>query len=417
MKEINYQEALREVARYMVRLKRPERLLRLITRYIDREMKLTHTSILVLDEKKKHFIFVDSKGTRRIPLGLIRFDADHPLVACFQKTKKKHLPMSGDFLSRSDLKQWLSEDPPPEEWASCRPQMEKMEKAMHVLEAELVVPGYSKGVLVSLLLLGKKTDGGSFNKEEISFFHILNQDCSMAFRVAAYHNDLAERNRELAKRLAEIEKLRKKEQDTYYGVLRSLAQEVYAKDAYTFGHIRQVEKLGLMTAKEMGLDFSPKERNTLSAGLILHDVGKIGIPDHILQKKGSLNPEEWTVMQSHVEKGVKILEHLTDFEEVVQIVKCHHENYDGSGYPQGLRGEQIPIASRIVSVVDAFHAIVSTRYYRKGRSMEGAFEELRRCAGTQFDPRVVDAFVRAMDREIKARGVDFFLAGEVQNVA
>jgi putative nucleotidyltransferase with HDIG domain len=182
--------------------------------------------------------------------------------------------------------------------------------------------------------------------------------------------------------------------------MKSLAQEVHAKDPYTFGHIRQVERLGLMTAEELGLSLSGRARDILSAGLLLHDVGKIGIPDNVLKKPGALDSEEWKVMRTHVEKGVKILEPLSDFKEVAEIVRCHHENYDGSGYPRGIKGEKIPIEARIVSVVDAFHAIVSTRCYHEGQSMEVAFKELERCAGTQFDPKVVGAFIRAMKRHL-----------------
>ena len=103
-------------------------------------------------------------------------------------------------------------------------------------------------------------------------------------------------------------------------------------------------------------------------------------------------------MKLHPEKGAKILAPLSGFKEVAKIVLCHHERYDGAGYPAGLRGEQIPFESRIISVVDAFHAIISTRSYKKGYPLEAAYQELERCAGTQFDPRVVQAFIRAHKR-------------------
>jgi len=164
-----------------------------------------------------------------------------------------------------------------------------------------------------------------------------------------------------------------------------------------------------MAAREMGLDLTGRKKDILSAGLILHDVGKIGIPDHILNKPSALNEEEWKIMRTHVDKGVMILEPLTDFKEVKEIVRCHHENHDGSGYPRGLKGGQIPVESRIVAVVDAFHAIVSTRCYSRGRPVETAFEELGRCAGTQFDPKVVEAFIRGMKKELKKRGIDFYV--------
>lgn len=231
----------------------------------------------------------------------------------------------------------------------------------------------------------------------------------MAVKNSEYYQKLVERNEELTHRLEEIENMRRKERKTYTQIMLSLAQEVYVKDSYTYGHVNQVERLGLLTAREMGLDLSGRRADVLSAGLILHDVGKIGIPDAILKKPGPLSPEEWKVMKTHVEKGEKILEPLSDFQEVLEIVRSHHENFDGSGYPRGLKGEQIPLFARIVSVVDAFHAIVSTRCYSKGRSVEDAFRELRRCSGTQFDPVAVEAFIRSLSREMKKRGVGFFL--------
>ena len=396
-RKINYHKTLRDVAQSMVRLRRPERLLKIITRLIDREVGLAHTSLLIRDEKNGHFIFVDSKGRRRLPVGLVKIDTNHPLVLWFQKASRA-ANGGRDYLHRWELGK-----------RRVKSEAEDMIKAMDDLKAELIVPGYYKEALIGLLLLGRKRDGRRFTSEEISFFQVLAQDCSIAVKTAEFHRSLLEQNQELARRLAEIEKLRKKERDTNYQIMRALAEEVHVKDAYTFGHISQVERLGLMTAREMGLDLTGEKAEFLSAGLILHDVGKIGIPDHILKKPAKLDHEEWMVMRTHVEKGAKILEPLENFREVAEIVRCHHEHFDGSGYPRGIKGEQIPMEARIVSVVDAFHAIVSTRCYSQGRPVEVAFEELKRCAGTQFDPVVVEAFIRALKKEMKKRGVGFFL--------
>ena len=398
VKGINYQRALRDVAKSMVRLKRPERLLRMITRYIDRELGLTHTSLVLLDEERHRYTFIDSKGRGRIPASLIRFDLDHPLVLWFQRNGRH----PHDYLYRPLLKRHtrlISAVHPPSEVL-----VKEVGKAMDDLKVELAIPGYFKKTLLGLMLLGCKTSHRAFTDEEISFFQILVQDCSMAAKTAEYHQNLLRQNEELAKRVKEIEALRKKEQDTFYEILLSLAQEVFAKDAYTFGHVRQVERLGLLTAKEMNLDLSGRGKDILSAGLVLHDVGKIGIPDRVLNKPGPLDPAEWEIMKTHVQKGADILSHMTDFRQVAEIVRCHHENFDGSGYPRGLKGDKIPIQSRIVSVVDAFHAIVSNRCYRQGRPVEVAFAELRRCAGTQFDPVVVEALIRAIQRELQHKG-------------
>jgi HD-GYP domain-containing protein (c-di-GMP phosphodiesterase class II) len=405
--QIDYQKTLRDIAKSMVRLKRPKRLLRMITRLIDRHFGLTHTSLLIYESKNSRYTFVDSKGSGRLPLKLIKMEEQHQLVVCFQKLSRAH-GHNEDYVSRGEMQDWLEvkgEKAP----AMIREDIERIVRSLDDFKAELAVPGYYKERLIGLLLLGRKHDHSAFTEEEISFFQILVQDCSMALKTSEYHQSLVEQNEELERRLGEIETLRKKEHETYYQIMRALAQEVHAKDSYTFGHIGQVERLGMMTARELGMDLSGRKKDILSAGLILHDVGKIGIPDHILKKQSRLDDDEWKIMRTHPEKGAKILAPLTDFKEVAEIVLTHHERWDGSGYPRGIKGEQIPVEARIVSVVDSFHAIVSTRCYSQGRPVEVALDELKRCAGSQFDPAVVEAFTKALKREMKKRGVGFFL--------
>jgi response regulator RpfG family c-di-GMP phosphodiesterase len=406
-KSRDYQEILRLMAKNMVRLKQPKHLLKIITRFIDREFGLTHTSLLVLEEERHRFIFVDSKGLRRFPVKLIKFDLDYPLIAWFQNARRRNGREGGeDFLTLPMVNKWCaSAGVQLSAHAGKENGLLRVQKAMGDLKAELAIPAYYKKSLTGLLLLGQKKDQSGFSPLEISFLQILTQDCAMAVKMAQYHHHLVKKNQELAHRVEEIEKLRKKEHDTYYQIMRALAQEVNVKDSYTFGHVRQVERLGMMTAKEMGLDLSGRKKDILSASLILHDVGKIGIPDHILNKPSRLNPEEWEIMKTHVDKGAKILEPLTDFKEVAEIVRSHHENFDGSGYPRGLKGSEIPVEARIVSVVDAFHAIVSNRSYDAARPLEEAFRELEKGAQKQFDPEVVQAFIRAFKKNFPKRNL------------
>ncbi len=399
---VDYQEILRNISQSMVRLHRPERLLKLILRYLDKDMGISHAGIMVFKEGQEHYTFVDSRGKGRIPASLVKFEKSHPLVAWFSSPKRRK-PSLNDYLSYAGLERTLVEgrkNLPPgilAEW-------DRAAYVMKSLRLELVIPAYFKKQLLGLLILGARRDKRPFSPDEIAFFQIMTQDCSMVVKTAEYQRTLFEKNAQLEQQIEAVRNLREKEQRTYYEIMRSLASEVYAKDAYTFGHVGQVERLGVLTAKEMGLDLSGRKKDILSAGLTLHDVGKIGIPDHILNKPDRLTDEEWEVMKTHVEKGAKILEPLTDFREVREIVRCHHENYDGTGYPRGLKGDEIPMEARIVSVVDAFHAIVSTRCYNKGKPPEAAFDELKRCSGKQFDPLVVEAFVRAMQREMRKRG-------------
>jgi putative nucleotidyltransferase with HDIG domain len=401
--KFDYQEVLRDVARSMVRLKRPDRLLKLITRFIDRQFGLAHASLLIFDPKKDHYVFVNSKGTKRLPMGLVKFNSDHPLVQWFSGSKKK-LPFQKDFLFLSDVKKMLSRAEFRLASNSKADQLAGIQKTMQNLKVELLVPGYFKDTLVGLLMLGRRVNGRCFTAQEVTFFQTLAHDCSMAVKTAEYNQNLVEQNQELAKRLEEIERMRNKEQRTYYEIMRSLAEEVHAKEPYVFGHISEVERLGMMTAREMGMDLSGKTKDLLSAAMILHDVGKIGIPDNILCKPGRLTPDEWRIMKTHVEKGARILEPLTDFKKVREIIMAHHERFDGSGYPRGLKGDEISIEARIISVVDSFHAIVSSRCYREGRSIDFAIHEIRNCAGTQFDPVVVRAFLKALKKELQEKG-------------
>lgn len=404
-KKFDYQEALRDVARSMVRLKKPDRLLRLITRFIDRQFGLRHTSLLVQDPKRNRYVFVNSRGSLRVPAGLLKFDDDHALIRWFRSSRKR-TPFEQDYLLLTDIKKTLNKAHFRLAVHSKADMLKEVKRTMETLRVELVVPGYFKNDLVGILMLGAKFSGRFFTNQEILFFQTLSQDCSMAIKTAEHNQNLIDKNRELEKRIEEIEKLRAKEQRTYYEIIRSLAKEVDAKEPYTFGHVAEVEKLGLLTGRELGLDLSGRGKDVLLAALVLHDVGKIGIPDHILTKPGGLTKEEWKIMRTHVEKGAKILEPLSDFQKVREIILSHHERFDGTGYPQGLKGQEIPVEARIVSVVDSFHAIVSNRCYREGRSIEVAFEELRHCSGTQFDPIVVDAFIRIFKKELEKGRID-----------
>lgn len=400
MTSYDYQEALKNAAKTMVRVKNPRRLLKMIVRFIVKEVGLNHASILMYDQLKSRFIFVDSKGSHRIPINLVKLDQTNPLIHWFSHKDRK-LRIQKDYLVLGELSTWIN-DPKTVSDHSLKSRLLQLKDVMETLKAIVCVPGFYKEQLLGVLLLGTKLKGDSFTLEEISFFQTLANDASMTIKTAEYRENLIAKNMELEKQKEELQKrfqeiadLRKKEQETYYEIVMSLAQEVNAKDPYTAGHLQGVERLGIMTAREMGYDLSGRKKDILVASLHLHDVGKIGIPDYILMKPATLTDEEWKIMRQHPSKGAKILEPLTGFREVANVVLHHHENYDGTGYPDGLKGEEIPIEARIVSVVDAFHAIISKRTYSRGRSIDSAFKELERCAGTQFDPKVVEAFIRA----------------------
>jgi HD-GYP domain-containing protein (c-di-GMP phosphodiesterase class II) len=182
---------------------------------------------------------------------------------------------------------------------------------------------------------------------------------------------------------------------SYLGAAEALAAALEAKDDYTADHARSIADLAVDVGRRLGLrDGALRD---LRYGAIFHDIGKIAIPDAILNKPGPLTDEEFEVVKRHPEVGEQILAPIPFLREARRIVRHDHERWDGGGYPDGLRGEEIPIGARIVLVVDAWHAMVSDRPYRAGLAPEEAREELLRHAGTQFDPKVVAALLECLD--------------------
>ncbi len=177
------------------------------------------------------------------------------------------------------------------------------------------------------------------------------------------------------------------------GLLHALTSAVDAKDAYTCGHSERVALLSRYIAQQMKLRDSEIEQIYM-AGL-LHDVGKIGVPEAVLQKPGRLTPEEFEQIKKHPEIGAKILADVKQLKPILPGVLYHHERYDGKGYPEGLAGEKIPLMGRIICMADCFDAMTSSRTYRKALPIEVAMSEIRRCAGTQFDPFLAEAFLRS----------------------
>jgi HD-GYP domain-containing protein (c-di-GMP phosphodiesterase class II) len=183
----------------------------------------------------------------------------------------------------------------------------------------------------------------------------------------------------------------------YRGTAMLLGDVVEADDAYTGSHSQDVVLLSIAVAEELDLD--PKARRDTEFVALLHDVGKIRIPDEIINKPGPLTPEERAVVETHTLIGEEMLDRVGGvLGNVGHVVRSCHERYDGGGYPDGLAGEAIPLVARIVCACDAYSAITTDRPYRAGRSQDEAIAEMRRCAGTHFDPDVVDALARAVER-------------------
>jgi len=193
-------------------------------------------------------------------------------------------------------------------------------------------------------------------------------------------------------RTAELDRALNSLEDAYRSTLRALTSALETRDSETHGHSERVVTYSLRLGKEYGL---PSEKmKALEFGSLLHDIGKIGVPDSILRKPGKLTEEEWVKMREHPVHGQQILRGIEFLEGAARVVSQHHEKWDGSGYPLGLREEDVDVCARIFAVADAFDAITSDRVYRRGKSYQEAAQELDDWAGRQFDPKVVEAFHR-----------------------
>jgi putative nucleotidyltransferase with HDIG domain len=217
----------------------------------------------------------------------------------------------------------------------------------------------------------------------------------------AYQENLeamvAERTEELVQRQHQIERLYGDLEEAYESTLQALVTALDFRDNETHGHSTRVVRYAVTVAEALGV--GEPDLTWIRRGAILHDIGKIGVADSILRKPGKLDEAEWAEMKKHPEMGYRMLQHIRQLEPALEIVYCHQERWDGTGYPRGLRHEEIPLGARIFAVVDTFDAMTSDRPYRAALTIQDARDEIQRFSGRQFDPRVAEAFL-AIDVEV-----------------
>src|SRR5207249_856198 len=203
---------------------------------------------------------------------------------------------------------------------------------------------------------------------------------------------LRERNRELVTMNESLQRTSERLEASHVSVIAALLGSLAAKDHSTQGHSAATMQHALAVAKALGL--GPDELFAVELGALFHDIGKIGIPEHILRKPDKLTEVEWAEMKAHPSIGANLLAQVPNLERIRPIVLAHHERYDGTGYPNGLKGSDIPLAAQIISVADTYQAMTSSRTYRPALSHADAIRELRKVAGTQLNPTVVDVFIQ-----------------------
>lgn len=373
----------------MILVHKPHTLIRMILRTIVRKVRVQHAGILLYERTRNSYIVTITRGKlgSKIPAGLIRLDPHSPIIRFF--THKEYMPLvNGGSLLLDRINSLLEQ----KEMFTGKEEFEKLllgiKFQMKSFDAVVSVPSYYQNTLLGVLMLGEKTNKKSFKKDELDFFVALANDVAMALRNAFVFEDLQ----------LEIERNKR----MFLETTMALSAAIDAKDHYTRGHTNRVTDYSLRIAKKIISDkfdkIDLKFFDNLHIASLLHDIGKIGIPESILNKSAELTSEERKKINEHCLIGAMILDPIKDLRDAIPGIKYHHEWFDGRGYPEGLKGEQIPFIAAIIAVADCFDAMTTDRPYRKAFSKEQAIVELMQCSGSQFHPQVVKATIALYKR-------------------
>jgi putative nucleotidyltransferase with HDIG domain len=273
--------------------------------------------------------------------------------------------------------------------------LERNGGALSRLGARIASPLVARGQLMGIIFLSEKFNREAFSEDDLQIIGAISRHIAMALQNRSLLVSLkrkAEENQRLYRQVHQL----------FQDIVRAFAAAIDLKDPYTRGHSERVARYSEAIAREMGI--SGPQLEYISVAGYLHDIGKILVDRSIINNPLPLSEPEHMTLRSHVTAGYEILSAISDpWKQIAYMTKCHHERFDGSGYPQGLSGDQIPLGSRIVTLADSFDAMITNRAYRRRLPLERALEEIKLNAGRQFDPKVVAAFSRALAREVNGQ--------------
>ena len=384
---IDYKKELERALKDTILIHDPKVLIETILRMLVEKTAVAHASTLLYDEDKDSYILAVSDGSLglKIPVGLARIDKDDPLVYFFRECIAG-LGLKRSALTLEEAKRLLNK-------ANIKSGTKLVLKhvllQMQTFNAHLVIPSYFQGRLLGLLLLGRKKTGRIFLRTEIDFLIALSSTMAMALR-----------NARLFK---ELESQLDAKAQLFVRVIIALAAAIEAKDYHTHGHTARVTNFSLDIAKAFNKEnkkvFDDRFLEDLYIASLLHDIGKIGIPENILNKKGILDDLEKKKMQEHPLIGAVILHPIRELKSSILGVKYHHERYDGAGYPEGLKGDAIPSIAAIISVADTFDALTTDRPYKQAIAYEEALREISHLGGTQLSPKFLEVFLACLEKK------------------
>lgn len=390
--KIDFKKELETASKGMIMIHDPRLLIKLIVRMIVRKLGVKHAAMILYEPERDAYVLSISRGKTgvKIPAGYARFDHESPLIKLFGRKEYKHLTLNRSAIVSQDINRLIWREGVIENGngRDVKELLRKVDEQMEMLNSVACVPAYYRRKLMAVLLLGEKHDEARFGQEELDFFAALASDAAMAIRNAQLFIRLkaqSERNRSL-----------------FLQTISVLGSTIEAKDTYTHGHTERVTEYSLAIARRMAetgaARFPPGFMENLYIAALLHDIGKIAVPEAILNKPGRLSGKERGVMQQHTIRGAEMVRPLALPRECVNGILYHHERFDGTGYPDGLRGEDIPVSAAIIAVADAFDAMTSDRPYRKGLAKSLAIDEIRNHLGTQFNPIPARALLDVFDR-------------------
>ena len=378
---IDFKKELENAARSMILVHDPDLLIKTVVRAIVEKSGIEHASILLYKPERQAYVLSISGGTlgKKIPIGFASLDKDDPLIRFFRERNCKGI-FNSEILSLEDAEAALKDENIKER---SRNLLGDVIYQLKLLDTVACIPCYFRDDLLCLLLLGKNRDGKKFLKEELNFFLALASNISMAIRNAQLFKDLE----------SELDK----KHQLFMRTTIALVAAIEAKDNYTHGHTTRVTNFSLQIAKRMARKqrrvINEKFLESLHIASLLHDVGKIGVPEHILNKRTGLTVGERNRIEEHPLIGATILRPIKELEESLAGVKYHHERPDGKGYPDGLKGDEIPLIASIISVADSFDAMTTDRPYRPSLNRDVAVKEIKKLTNLQFSPLVTGAFM------------------------
>lgn len=389
-KIIDYKKELETASKGMIMIHDPKLLIKLIVRMIVGKMQLKHAAMILYEPDKDVYVLNISRGETgvKVPAGYTRFDKNHCIIKLFTDKEYRPLISSRNAILIQDLNKLIWQESILGNNLVTQELLHTVGTQMQMFNAVACVPSYYQDKLLAVLLLGEKNDGSVFAQRELDFFAALASDAAMAIRNAQL--------------FIAVKRESEKNHDLFIRTMIVLGSAIEAKDKYTHGHTQRVTDIAVAIARQMNANgtakFSDKFVEDLYVSGMLHDIGKIGVPESVLNKVEALGSEDLDILRYHPVLGVDILAPLSELKESLDGVRHHHERYDGTGYPDKLKGVQIPLIAAIISVADAFDAIITDRPYRKGRTPQEAIEEIKKNTGTQFHPLPARAIIELFEQ-------------------